>query len=85
MAKNFTMEPHFMMKAVTKAGIVFPISKADAISKAGDIEVKVDFDKYVTLKSILERMVPDYYDNATFFYNAYMAAQTKELKKQFGY
>ena len=85
MVRNFTCEPHFMMKAVTKAGISFPISKADALAKAGDLEVKVDFDKYVTLRSILERMVPEYYDNATFFYSAYMAAQTKELKKQFHY
>ena len=84
MAKNFTMEPHYMMKAVTKAGIAFPISKEDALKKAGDLKVKVDYDQYVSLESIIERMVPDHYYNATFFYNAYVAAQTKELVKQYG-
>lgn len=85
MEKNFTSEPHFMMKAVAKAGIFFPISKADCIAKAGEIQVKVDFDRYVPLRSILERMAPEHFDNASHFYNAYMSAQTQQLAEEYGY
>lgn len=85
MEKNFTSEPHFMMKAVAKAGILFPISRQDCIAKAGDLQVKVDFDRYVPLRSILERMAPDFFENASRFYNAYMSAQTQQLAEEYGY
>lgn len=85
MSANFTMEPHYMMKAVAKAGIAFPISKADALTRAGVLEVRADYDKVVTLASILERMVPDFYENASVFYNAYMSAQTTALKSEYGF
>ena len=85
MTRNFTAEPHFMMKAVAKAGIVFPISRADCIARAGDLRVKVDFDKTVPLTSILERMAPEFFENASHFYNAYMSAQTEQLAREYGY
>ena len=56
MADFFTTEAHYMFKAVAKAGIFFPMSKADCIAKAGDLQVKVDWDKYLSLREILESM-----------------------------
>jgi glycerol-3-phosphate acyltransferase PlsY len=53
MAETFDYAAHFMIKAVRKAGIVFPITKAEAIAKAGTAQVRVDFDKYVSLASIM--------------------------------
>lgn len=84
MAQLFTTEAHYMFKAVAKAGIYFPISKADAIAKAGDLQVKVDWDKYLSLKEILESMKPDFYDNASHFYNAYLCARTEEAAREKG-
>lgn len=82
MERNFTTEPHFMMQAVAKAGIAFPISKEDAIARAGDLTVKTDYDQWATLQSILERMEPSFFPNASVFYCSYMAAQTAVLMKQ---
>lgn len=84
MANLFTTEAHYMFKAVAKAGIFFPISKADCIAKAGDLKVKVDWDKYLTLKEILESMKPDFYDNASHFYNAYLCVRTEEAAREKG-
>ena len=78
MAKLFTTEAHYMFKAVAKAGIFFPMSKADCIIKAGDLQVKVDWDKFIPLKDIIESMKPEFFDNASHFYNAYLCARTEE-------
>ena len=80
MSEHFYYAPHFMVKAVSRAGIRFPISKEDCLAKAGDLTVRVDFDRYVPLRSILEGMAPEYYETGAAFYCAYMASQMKELK-----
>ena len=80
MAAYFDSAPHFMVKAVRKAGIRFPISKAECLEKAGELTVKVDFDRTVPLRVILESMVPDFYENGASFYNAYVSAQMKASK-----
>ena len=85
MVETFDYAVHFVVKAVRKAGIVFPITKAEAIAKAGDIQVRVDFDKYTSLASIIEAFGPQEYPNAESFYCAYEAAQMKQLKIDIGY
>ena len=85
MAETFDYGAHFMVKAVRKAGIVFPITKAEAIARAGDIQVKVDFDKYDSLAAIIGAFSPEEYPNAESFYCAYMAAQMKQVKVDVGY
>ena len=85
MAETFDYGVHFVVKAVRKAGIVFPITKAEALAKAGDIQVRVDFDKYASLYSIIEAFGPQEYPNAESFYCAYEAAQMKQLKIDIGY
>ena len=81
MSETFDYAPHFMVKAVRKAGITFPISKKECLEKAGDLTVRVDFDRTVPLHSVLERMVPENYDCGAAFYNAYMAAEMKAGKE----
>ena len=85
MEKTFDCGAHYLIKAVRKAGIVFPITKAGAIAKAGDTMVKVDFDRYDRLASIIETFSPEEFPNAESFYCAYVAAQMKQLKLQVGY
>ena len=85
MAETFDYGVHFVVKAMRKAGIVFPITKAEALAKAGDIQVRVDFDKYASLYSIIDACVPEEYPNAESFYCAYEAAQMKQLKADIGY
>ena len=85
MAKSFDCAPHFVVQAVRKAGIVFPISKEEALSKASNVQVRVDFDKYDSLHSIIKAFGPEYYPNAEAFYCAYMAVQMKLAKLAFDY
>ena len=85
MAKEFTFELHYFMKAFQKSGIMFPISKEDAIAKAGDLTVRVDFDEYVTLSSIIEGMYLDYYENGAEFFSDHRAASLNAYKEKIGY
>ena len=85
MAEYFDYAPHFMVKAVRKAGIDFPITKAEALTKAGDIQVRVDFEEYASLYSIIESMIPEDFPTGAAFYNAYVAAQMKLAKIDFSY
>ena len=60
-------------------------AKAEAMTKAGEIQVRVDFDKYVSLCSIIDACIPEEYPNAESFYCAYIAAQMKQAKIDLGY
>lgn len=85
MAETFDYGTHYLVQAMRKAGIVFPITKAEALAKAGEIQVRVDFDKYASLCSIIDACVPEEYPNAESFYCAYIAAQMKQAKIDLGY
>lgn len=41
----YTSEAHNLIKAMGKAGITFPATKAELLEKFGDMTIKVDFDK----------------------------------------
>lgn len=76
----FMFEQHFLTKAIAKAGIQFPVTKQEAIAKAGDLEVKVDFDKYVPLKDMIAELPFDYFPISAVFVNAYMANKLKKIQ-----
>ena len=71
MAKNFVLETHQVYKAVRKAGIGFPCTKAECVAKAGDLMIKTDPEHSVPMREILERMPLERYENGAAFYSAY--------------
>lgn len=76
----FTAEGRFMAKALERAEIFFPISKEALLEKAGEEPVKTDWDQYVPLQSIVERFVPDYFENAISFFTAYTVERSCRTK-----
>ena len=83
--RYFTYGPHLMIKAMRKAGITFPASKAECMEKAGDALVQVDFDTFRPLRDVIAEVDPDHFVNNEAFYCAWMCTCTKALKKQTGY
>jgi hypothetical protein len=81
----YTSDLHNYHKAMGKAGVVFPATKAEIIDALGDLQVQVDFDTFVPASSLVERILIENYENAAAFYNAYMAAATLSLKKALNY
>lgn len=77
----FGADLHYMVKAMGKAGVTFPASKSEIVSKLNGFTVKIDYEKEVSAASLVEPMVPDEYPNADAFYNAYIAASLQTAKK----
>lgn len=81
MVRNaFTAEGRFMAKALERANVFFPISKDALLEQAGDELVKIDWDQYVPLRSIVERFIPEYFENAIAFYTAYTVERSCRTK-----
>lgn len=81
----YTSGVHNFHKAMAKAGIVFPISKAEIIKALEGLEVQVDFETFIPAVSMVERMKPESFENAAAFYNAYTAAAMVDLKESIHY
>ena len=78
----YTSEAHNLIKAMGKAGITFPATKAELLEKFGDMTIKVDFDKEAKIPDTVKEMVPEDYSCACAFRNAYISAQMQALKKE---
>lgn len=81
----YTSGLHNFHKAMGKAGIVFPMSKSDIIKALDGLQVQVGFDSFVAATSLVEGMIPENYENAAAFYNAYIAASMVVLKDTINY
>lgn len=75
MERVFLAKRHFVVKALEKAGIEFPISKAEALEKGKNVMVKTDFDSETPLASIIGELEPPGYENAAAFFCAYDGRQ----------
>lgn len=84
MEHPFTMEMHYMMKAVWNAGILFPVSKIECLEKAGDLQVKTGWNQQTSLRETIAALKPNYFENATHFYNAYVCSRAEELAQYLG-
>ena len=85
MEKRFTIGSHLLIKAVRKAGLTFPITREEAVRRAGDITVRVDFEKYVPLADLFAACVPTEFDTVAALYNAMLSAQAKAVAIEKGY
>ena len=85
MEKRFTIGTHLLIKAVRKAGLTYPITKAEAMKRAEGITVRVDFDKTAPLTALISSCVPDTFENVAAFYNALISAQTRAVAEEKGW
>lgn len=64
----FRLLDHYMIKAMDKAGISFPISKEELLDKADGYMVKIGYDAEMSLKTICSRMNCAFYENKDQFF-----------------
>jgi hypothetical protein len=65
---------HLFIKALAKAGVQFPISKAEIKTKLGDITLRLSETNKIKAASLVEGIKPDYFDNGASFFCAYHSA-----------
>lgn len=85
MEKRFTIGTHLLIKAVRKAGLTYPITKAEAMKRAEGITARVDFDKTAPLTALISACRPDTFENVAAFYNALISAQTRAVAEEKGW
>jgi len=81
----YTSDVHNFHKALAKSNVLFPAAKAEIMEALGDKEIQIGFDEFVPAASLVERMIPESYENAAAFYNAFVAAAMAALKKEIHY
>jgi hypothetical protein len=81
----YTADLHNFHKALGKAGVVFPATKAEIIEALGDTQIQIDFDAFVKASSNVRRLPIDSFPNAAAFYNCYIASGMEALKKSINY
>lgn len=70
----YRADVHNFIKAMDKAGIVFPTTKAEMMKKFGDMQIQIDYDnKCIPAKAFIEKMVKEDFDCASSFYDAMFA------------
>ncbi len=78
----FCSAVHVFVKALDKAGIQFPATKSGIIKAFGNIEVQVADNTFVKAASIVEKLVPEEYENGSAFMCAYYSAAYAPLKEE---
>lgn len=74
---------HFFVKAFNKMGVTFPVTKAELVEKAGDLQVLTWNDQYTPLREVLETLAPEEFPNGTALMCAYTSACLQMPKKMF--
>jgi hypothetical protein len=68
---------HNVVRALDAGGIGFPISKKDLLARVGATEVRVDFDKKISLSAYCDNIRIDHFENKAQFFCALTAANTE--------
>ncbi|MGL6199195.1 MAG: hypothetical protein ACRC3H_09720 [Lachnospiraceae bacterium] len=77
MQKFYTASSHNIIRAFSKSGIGFPISKKELLDKAGKSMIQIDFDKTITLEEYCKDIKIDGFENKSQFFNALIGSTTK--------
>jgi hypothetical protein len=67
---------HNVVRALDAGGIGFPISKKDLLAKVGEAEIRIDFDKKISLSEYCSNIKIDNFENKAQFFCALTAANT---------
>lgn len=79
MGKHYGATMHNVVKALAGAGVVFPVSGAELLDRAGDREIGVDFGKKITLAEYCGDIKVDYFENKCQFFCA-LGASVPEVR-----
>ncbi|MDR1472774.1 MAG: hypothetical protein LBS75_09645 [Synergistaceae bacterium] len=77
MKKFYVAAGHNVVKAFSKTGVSFPITKKSLIEKAGKEQIQVDFDKKITLEEYCKDIKINEFENKSQFFNALIGSVTK--------
>lgn len=78
---GFCAGTHLFLKALEKAGVSFPTTKAEVMEKLGDTVVQVGEDEFAPAAGIVEKFATDEYPNGSAFWCAYTASCYMEAKE----
>jgi hypothetical protein len=74
MGKYYMATEHHVVRALDAGQIGFPISKKDLLAKVGNAEIRVDFDRKVSLSEYCGNIKIDYFENKSQFFCALTAS-----------
>ncbi|MDR1916812.1 MAG: hypothetical protein LBQ58_09590 [Synergistaceae bacterium] len=77
MKKFYLASSHNIIRAFSKTGVSFPISKKELLEKAGNAEIQVDFDKKITLAEYCKDIKINDFENKSQFFNALIGSTFK--------
>jgi hypothetical protein len=77
MRKFYVASNHNVVKALSAAGISFPITKKDLFDKAGKSLIQVDFDRKITLEEYCKGIKIAEFVNKSQFFNALIGSNFK--------
>lgn len=70
MKKIFLANDHFILRALDRAGITFPIGKQELLNRMGKMEIRVDYDKKQTVSVYMKNVELDHFETKTQFFCA---------------
>jgi hypothetical protein len=73
---------HLFVKALGKAGVQFPASKTEIIKKLGDTRLRLSETNIVEAKTLVENIVPDFFENGSAFFCAFHSALYEQGAKK---
>jgi hypothetical protein len=73
---------HIFIKALDRAGVRFPATKSDIISRLGDLELKLSSSRTIKASSLVSAIEPDNFDNGAAFFCAYHSALYRDTWKK---
>jgi hypothetical protein len=65
---------HVFLKALDEAGVQFPASKNEIVSRLGDSELRLSSSHIVKAASLVSTIEPDDFENGAAFFCAYHSA-----------
>jgi hypothetical protein len=72
---------HLFLKALDEAGVQFPSSKSEIISRLGDFELKLSGSHIIKASSLVSAIEPDNFENGAAFFCAYHSALYRDTWK----
>ncbi|MDD0809438.1 hypothetical protein PSQ20_03760 [Curvibacter sp. RS43] len=70
MTKIFLANDHFILRALDRAGITFPIGKQELLSRMGKMEIQVDYDKKQSVSGYMQNVDLDHFETKAQFFCA---------------
>jgi hypothetical protein len=73
---------HLFIKALAKAGVQFPASKAGIVSRLGDTALRLSEAETIRASSLVEDIEPESFENGSAFFCAFHSALYRKTYRQ---